>query len=247
TFGTLVDWRGGMIAHLSSWGDARGIRADWPTLVDAWRMDYPPSLDRVRRGKRAWATAPRVLPTSGAKIRRSRAGRGGLEHARAILARAACMAGCSRRPLSVEAPLHDRPLVERTCRASCFPVQIARAAVGHDPRRRSVPALQARSGDLSRRGRAFRLRAGGSDHGRLPHIRSRRGGALWSADVLRVPEARIRRGPDRGARADARNFRLDGGRRRRTGGLAAALRAQGSELRPSEVNHRAQSRANGPR
>ena len=49
TFGTLVDWRGGMIAHLSSWGDARGIRADWPTLVDAWRMDYPPSLDRVRR------------------------------------------------------------------------------------------------------------------------------------------------------------------------------------------------------
>ena len=55
TFGTLVDWRGGMIAHLSSWGDARGIRADWPTLVDAWRMDYPPSLDRVRRGERAWA------------------------------------------------------------------------------------------------------------------------------------------------------------------------------------------------
>jgi len=55
TFGTLVDWRGGMIAHLSSWGDARGIRADWPTLVDAWRMDYPPSLERVRRGERAWA------------------------------------------------------------------------------------------------------------------------------------------------------------------------------------------------
>jgi 2-haloacid dehalogenase len=46
TFGTLVDWRGGMIAHLSSWGDARGIRADWPTV--------PPSLDRVRRGERAW-------------------------------------------------------------------------------------------------------------------------------------------------------------------------------------------------
>jgi 2-haloacid dehalogenase len=54
-FGTLVDWRGCMIAHLSSWGDARGIRADWPTLVDAWRIDYPPSLDRVRRGERAWA------------------------------------------------------------------------------------------------------------------------------------------------------------------------------------------------
>ncbi len=39
TFGTLVDWRGGMIAHLASWGAARGIRADWPALVDAWRAD----------------------------------------------------------------------------------------------------------------------------------------------------------------------------------------------------------------
>ncbi len=54
-FGTLVDWRGGMIAHLSSWGDACGLQADWPAIVDAWRMDYPPSLDRVRAGKRAWA------------------------------------------------------------------------------------------------------------------------------------------------------------------------------------------------
>lgn len=55
TFGTLVDWRGGMIAHLASWGETQGVRADWPGLVDAWRADYPPSLDRVRTGKRAWA------------------------------------------------------------------------------------------------------------------------------------------------------------------------------------------------
>jgi len=55
TFGTLVDWRAGMIAHLASWGAERGTQADWPKLVDAWRADYPPSLDRVRRGERAWA------------------------------------------------------------------------------------------------------------------------------------------------------------------------------------------------
>ena len=55
TFGTLVDWRGGMTAHLASWGEAHGVRADWPGLVDAWRADYPTSLDRVRRGERAWA------------------------------------------------------------------------------------------------------------------------------------------------------------------------------------------------
>jgi len=65
-FGTLVDWRGGMITHLSSWGDARGIRADWPTLVDAWRMDYPPSLDRVRRGERAWVLRAVAKSASGA-------------------------------------------------------------------------------------------------------------------------------------------------------------------------------------
>jgi 2-haloacid dehalogenase len=55
TFGTLVDWRGGIFAQLASWGEARGIRADWPGIVDAWRTDYPPSLDRVRKGERAWA------------------------------------------------------------------------------------------------------------------------------------------------------------------------------------------------
>jgi len=55
TFGTLVDWRGGVIAHLAAWGETHGVRADWPGLVDAWRADYPPSLDRVREGKRAWA------------------------------------------------------------------------------------------------------------------------------------------------------------------------------------------------
>jgi 2-haloacid dehalogenase len=54
-FGTLVDWRGGMIAHLAAWGEERGVQADWPALADAWRMDYAPSLDRVRRGERAWA------------------------------------------------------------------------------------------------------------------------------------------------------------------------------------------------
>lgn len=33
----------------------RGIAADWPELVDGWRMAYPPSLQRVRTGEREWA------------------------------------------------------------------------------------------------------------------------------------------------------------------------------------------------
>lgn len=55
-FGTLVDWRGSLSADLTAFGQARGIAADWPALVDAWRGAYVPSMDRVRRGERPWAT-----------------------------------------------------------------------------------------------------------------------------------------------------------------------------------------------
>jgi 2-haloacid dehalogenase len=48
-FGTVVDWRGSLIAELSAWGSARGIAADWAGLVDAWRGAYVPSMDEVRR------------------------------------------------------------------------------------------------------------------------------------------------------------------------------------------------------
>ena len=53
-FGTVVDWRGSLIADLSAFGAARGIAADWPALVDAWRGAYLPSMDRVRRGEQPW-------------------------------------------------------------------------------------------------------------------------------------------------------------------------------------------------
>jgi 2-haloacid dehalogenase len=53
-FGTVVDWRGSIIAELGAWGAAHGVAADWPALVDAWRAEYAPSMDRVRRGERPW-------------------------------------------------------------------------------------------------------------------------------------------------------------------------------------------------
>ncbi|SOE87806.1 2-haloacid dehalogenase [Burkholderia sp. YR290] len=55
TFGTVVDWRGGLISRLDEWGKVHGIAADWPNLVDRWRMAYPPSMQRVRTGEREWA------------------------------------------------------------------------------------------------------------------------------------------------------------------------------------------------
>lgn len=54
TFGTVVDWRGSLIADLTAWSASRGITADWPTLVDEWRAAYAPSMDRVRRGELPW-------------------------------------------------------------------------------------------------------------------------------------------------------------------------------------------------
>jgi 2-haloacid dehalogenase len=54
TFGTVVDWRGSIIADLKHWGDTQGLSADWAGLVDAWRARYEPQKDRVRRGEIHW-------------------------------------------------------------------------------------------------------------------------------------------------------------------------------------------------
>ena len=56
TFGTVVDWRGSLIAELSAFGRTRSVAGDWAGLVDAWRAAYQPSMARVRTGERAWAT-----------------------------------------------------------------------------------------------------------------------------------------------------------------------------------------------
>ncbi len=53
-FGTLVDWRGSLIAALAAFGETSGRSADWAGLADAWRGAYQPSMQRVRSGALAW-------------------------------------------------------------------------------------------------------------------------------------------------------------------------------------------------
>jgi len=53
-FGTLVDWRGSLIADLCAFGAEHDVDADWPALVDAWRGEYVPSMDAVRNGRLPW-------------------------------------------------------------------------------------------------------------------------------------------------------------------------------------------------
>ncbi len=54
TFGTTVDWQSSMIAHAERLGEEKGINADWPGLVEAWRARYQPAIKPVREGKRPW-------------------------------------------------------------------------------------------------------------------------------------------------------------------------------------------------
>ncbi len=49
-FGTLVDWRSSIAADLSRVGTRAGLDADWPTMADAWRARYQPTLERVLVG-----------------------------------------------------------------------------------------------------------------------------------------------------------------------------------------------------
>lgn len=53
-FGTVVDWRGSIIAELKAFGAERGLGVDWEKFTDSWRGLYQPSMEEVRSGRRPW-------------------------------------------------------------------------------------------------------------------------------------------------------------------------------------------------
>ncbi|MBV9860036.1 MAG: haloacid dehalogenase type II [Alphaproteobacteria bacterium] len=53
-FGTVVDWRSGVIEDGRALGARKGIAADWERLADEWRGAYAPSMNRVRTGELPW-------------------------------------------------------------------------------------------------------------------------------------------------------------------------------------------------
>ncbi|MFP6746672.1 MAG: haloacid dehalogenase type II [Alphaproteobacteria bacterium] len=53
-FGTVVDWRGSIIAEGEVFGRAQGLDIDWADFADAWRAKYQPAMRRVREGGRGW-------------------------------------------------------------------------------------------------------------------------------------------------------------------------------------------------
>jgi 2-haloacid dehalogenase len=63
-FGTLVDWRSGVIGALRAFGARSGVTADWAAFADDWRRAYAPSMDRVRRGEVPWQNLDALHRTS---------------------------------------------------------------------------------------------------------------------------------------------------------------------------------------
>jgi 2-haloacid dehalogenase len=64
-FGTVVDWRGGVIRDGSALSATRpGLTVDWPAFADAWRGRYPPSMQRVRTGELPWTDLDQLHRTS---------------------------------------------------------------------------------------------------------------------------------------------------------------------------------------
>ncbi len=53
-FGTVVDWRGSLIAELQEVGRSKDMERDWARFADAWRSGYAPAMNRVRTGELPW-------------------------------------------------------------------------------------------------------------------------------------------------------------------------------------------------
>lgn len=53
-FGTVVNWRSGVIRDGEMLGEKHDVDVDWAAFADAWREEYQPSMDLVRDGEIPW-------------------------------------------------------------------------------------------------------------------------------------------------------------------------------------------------
>jgi 2-haloacid dehalogenase len=53
-FGTVVDWRSGVISEIERAFAAKGLKVDAPKLADAWRAEYAPSMAPISSGARGY-------------------------------------------------------------------------------------------------------------------------------------------------------------------------------------------------
>lgn len=53
-FGTVVDWRSSVARDVDTLARRKGLQIQAAEFADAWRAQYRPSMDRVRRGELPW-------------------------------------------------------------------------------------------------------------------------------------------------------------------------------------------------
>jgi 2-haloacid dehalogenase len=63
-FGTVVDWRSGVIREGEELGDRHDLDVDWAAFADAWRTKYEPSMEQVRSGEQPWTKLDDLHRTS---------------------------------------------------------------------------------------------------------------------------------------------------------------------------------------
>jgi 2-haloacid dehalogenase len=75
-FGTVVDWRTSVAHQVDELGKQKGLTIDGAAFADAWRAQYAPSMDRVRKGELPWTnldqlhrmSLDRLLPKFGLAV-----------------------------------------------------------------------------------------------------------------------------------------------------------------------------------
>lgn len=60
TFGTVVDWRTSVASQVDEVAKRHGVTVDGLAFADAWRAQYAPSMERVRKGELPWTTLDRL-------------------------------------------------------------------------------------------------------------------------------------------------------------------------------------------
>jgi 2-haloacid dehalogenase len=60
TFGTVVDWRGTILAELRTVGAAKRLRVDWERFLADWKAAYRPGMDKVNSGEWPWTTVDEI-------------------------------------------------------------------------------------------------------------------------------------------------------------------------------------------
>jgi 2-haloacid dehalogenase len=53
-FGTVVDWRSGVVRDVAGVARQCGITVDVEAFADAWQASYAPAMNEVRRGELPW-------------------------------------------------------------------------------------------------------------------------------------------------------------------------------------------------